>query len=601
MLTSFYKQDLPISMMSQFTHLFVDTDPWNSSGHFPSSFQQTWGESPGYTAFDWSRRGGHVLERQQSTSGHCPLQSTLGHCPPQSTWGHCPPQSTSGHGPPQGYSFYPAEASIEHSQSGFGCTQLATPIRAISPHYHQYYSDISSGESFNQWTFQSGRGTQIVQSDDCHNTQFSLHQQSTPCNTHFQNEFHQEYTNHLNVPNSFRNYTDKNYNFPHLPKDLSFDPSKSKWSHFYRQFEQYAKDKHWSSQECESNLKYVLQGKAADYLAYLNELVPNLPYYDLIMQMKQFMESQDLFDPQFNQWHCQRTFNNHKDCSYTFTPNSQDTDYQSSLFCIQTIGTQHQSSFQEPHWQREEQLISYRGSIDDSLSPFDFSGDNAMVHSPFQKIKMLSEGEPALKEMACPENLPCGTLDTTEQFFSFQIPPVAAQFNREPGREQRGRYELYRGSRQGSISSDGQVELDMTCLPNKTEQGKGLPSTECKSEKIIAGSMEEGLASLENKSEKLIMELPVEQSQSVTGLLPLPGEGRGMQRNHKDSMSIEEIEEQLWPELTELQSVPGHSLEVHPKIQESNSEINDFWWDSVGSKEHWPEGKNEIQKAVKNI
>ena len=277
-------------MMSQFTQLFVDTNPWNSSGHFPFSFQQTWGESPGFTAFDWSRRGGHVPERQQSTSGHCPPQSTSGHCPSQgysfypavperqqSTLRHCPPQSTFGHGPPQGYSFYPAEASKEHSPSGFGSTQLATPIRAICPDYHQDYSDISSGESFNQWKFQSGWGTQITQPDDCHDTQFSPPQQSTPCNTHFQNEFHQENTNHLNVPNSFRNYKDKNYNSPNLRKHLSFDPSKSKWSHFYRQFEQYAKDKHWSSQECKSNMKYVLKGKAADYLAFLNELVPNLP------------------------------------------------------------------------------------------------------------------------------------------------------------------------------------------------------------------------------------------------------------------------------------------------------------------------------------
>ena len=101
-----------------------------------------------------------------------------------------------------------------------------------------------------------------------------------------------------------------------------------------------------------------------------------------------------------------------------------------------------------------------------------------MVHGPFQKIEMLSTGEPVLKEMACPENLPCGTLDTTEQFVSFQVPPVAAQFNREPRRRQRGRYALYRGSRQGSTSSDHQVEQDMTGLPsNKTELGKGLPST----------------------------------------------------------------------------------------------------------------------------
>ena len=178
-----------------------------------------------------------------------------------------------------------------------------------------------------------------------------------------------------------------------------------------------------------------------------------------------------------------------------------------------------------------------------------------------------------------------------------QVPPVAAQFNREPRRQQRGRYELYSGSRQGSISSDRQVELDMTCLPNKTEQGKGLPSTECKSKQIIAGSMGERLASLENKSEKLIMELPIEQSQNVTSLLPLPGEGRGIQRIHKDSMSIEEIEEQLWPDPIELQLVPGHTLEVHPKIQQSNSEINSFWWNSVGSKDLWPEDENEHPKS----
>ena len=201
--------------------------------------------------------------------------------------------------------------------------------------------------------------------------------------------------------------------------------------------------------------------------------------------------------------------------------------------------------------------------------------------------------------MACPENLPGGPLDTTEQFVSFQILPVAAQFNREPRGRQRGRYELYRGSCQGSISSDHQVKLDITGLPSKTELGKGLPSTECKAEKITAGSMEEGLASLESKSKELIMETLVEQLQNITSLLPLPGEGRGIQRNHKDSMSIEKIEEQLWPEPIELQSVPSDSLEVYPMIQESNTEINDFWWDRVGSKDHWSDDKNENPKSCK--
>ena len=66
------------------------------------------------------------------------------------------------------------------------------------------------------------------------------------------------------------------------------------------------------------------------------------------------------------------------------------------------------------HWPSQEQFISYRGSQNNSFSPVDFSGHNAMVHNPFQETKMLSEGEPALKEMACPENIHCG-----EQFVAF--------------------------------------------------------------------------------------------------------------------------------------------------------------------------------------
>ena len=99
-----------------------------------------------------------------------------------------------------------------------------------------------------------------------------------------------------------------------------------------------------------------------------------------------------------------------------------------------------------------------------------------MVHGPFQRIKMLSEGEPALEEMACPENLPCGTLDTTEQFVSFQVPSVAAR-NREPRGRQRGRYALYRGSRQESISSDHQVDLEMISRLSETSLKEGLYST----------------------------------------------------------------------------------------------------------------------------
>ena len=255
--------------------------------------------------------------------------------------GHCPSQSTSGHCPSQGYSFYPTESSPGHIPCGFGSTQSATVIEAFSPCYQQIYSDIPSGDTLSQWTFQSSQGTQMAQPDVYHNTQFSLPQQSSPCNIHFQHGLQQN-TYHPNVRNLLSNWKDDIYNSTQLPKYLSFDPSKSKWSDLYRKFEQYADDKHWSSQECKSNLKYVLHGKAADYMAYLNELVPDLTYYDFIMQMKKYMESQDLFDSQFEQWHRQRTFGNNTDRSCTFIPNSHD--------CTQPMGIQPQSSFQEPHW-----------------------------------------------------------------------------------------------------------------------------------------------------------------------------------------------------------------------------------------------------------
>ena len=553
-------------MMSQFSQ---DTDPWNSSEHFPSSFQPTWGECQRFTALDWWRVG-YVPDGEQSILGHCPSPSTLRHCPPQTTFGHSPSQ---------GYSLYPKEAPPGHSPCGLGSTQLATAIGALSPGYQANHHYIPSGESLNQSKFQS------VWDAQPNYQQISHPQQSTPFNTRFQNEFQQEFTNHTHATDSRSNYTDQNTNFQSLPKYLSFDPSKSKWSDFYRKFEHYAKDKHWSSQECMSNLKYVLQGKAADYLAYLNELVPNLPYYDLIMQMEQHMESQDLIDPQFNKLHHQRTFD--IDCSYTSTPNSQNTCYQPSAYHTQAVGTQHLTSFPEPHWQSQGKFLSYRGSHNDTLSSFDFSGDNAMVHGPFQNGEMLSRGVPALEEMACLEHLPCDTLDMKEQFVSFQVPPVAEQ-NGESSESQIGRGVLHQGSCHDSSYSEHQTELEEICLPSKTRQNKGL-----KSERIIAKNKEEGLVFLKSKSRKSARELPAKQWPNIASLLPFPEKGKGIQKAHRNSMSVEEAEELLWPEPTELQLVQGNSSEIHPEIQESKSEITDFWWDSMSSSELGSRDKRE--------
>ena len=96
-------------MMSQFSQDFVD-----ASGHFPSSFQPTWGGSQRFTALDWSRRSGHVQDGERSILGHCPSKTTFEHCLSQ------------------GYSFYPIEAPPGHSLFVLGNIRLATSLGATS-------------------------------------------------------------------------------------------------------------------------------------------------------------------------------------------------------------------------------------------------------------------------------------------------------------------------------------------------------------------------------------------------------------------------------------------------------------------------------------
>ena len=133
------------------------------------------------------------------------------------------------------------------------------------------------------------------------------------------------------------------------------------------------------------------------------------------------------------------------------------------------MGTQHLTSFPDPYWQSEEKFIRYRESHDENYYSVDFSGDNAMVHGPFQNGEMLSRGVSALEEMACLKHLPCDTLDMKEQFVSFQVSPVAEQ-NGESRESQIGRGVLHQGSCHDSSYSEHQIEFEEICLPSKTRQ-----------------------------------------------------------------------------------------------------------------------------------
>ena len=82
-----------------------------------------------------------------------------------------------------------------------------------------------------------------------------------------------------------------------------------------------------------------------------------------------------------------------------------------------------------------------------------------------------------------------------------------------------------------------------------------------------------------------------EVNTNISSLLPFPEEGKDIH------MSVEELEELLWPEPTELQLVQGDSMGIHTEIQESKSEITDFWWDSMGPTEL---GSRDAKESLEN-
>ena len=74
-----------------------------------------------------------------------------------------------------------------------------------------------------------------------------------------------------------------------LPKYLYFSQFPT-WAQFYRKFLNYARDKDWSSKECKKNMGYVLEGRVAEYFHTINEQEPNLPYYDLVIRLEDFVK-----------------------------------------------------------------------------------------------------------------------------------------------------------------------------------------------------------------------------------------------------------------------------------------------------------------------
>ena len=74
-----------------------------------------------------------------------------------------------------------------------------------------------------------------------------------------------------------------------LPKYLYFSQFPT-WAEFYRKFLNYARDMDWSAKECKKNMGYVLEGRVAEYFHAINEQEPNLPYYDLVIRLEDFVK-----------------------------------------------------------------------------------------------------------------------------------------------------------------------------------------------------------------------------------------------------------------------------------------------------------------------
>ena len=59
-----------------------------------------------------------------------------------------------------------------------------------------------------------------------------------------------------------------------------------------------------------------------------------------------------------------------------------------------------------------------------------------------------------------------------------------------------------------------------------------------------------------------------EVNTKISSLLPFQEERKGIQKTHRDGMSVEKLKKPLLPEPTELQLVQGDSMGIHPEIQE---------------------------------
>ncbi|MEW8544965.1 MAG: hypothetical protein AB2693_15675, partial [Candidatus Thiodiazotropha sp.] len=116
---------------------------------------------------------------------------------------------------------------------------------------------------------------------------------------------------------------------------------------------------------------FVLSGKAAEFLAILNEQAPSLPYYDLIIRMERFMKAHEQSEQVCkNQTNLQILTNrpslseHRSTCSICETPYYQH--YEKPAWFTLRQGSQQYTPFREPCHQQRERYMEV--AIDSRLS-----------------------------------------------------------------------------------------------------------------------------------------------------------------------------------------------------------------------------------------
>ena len=166
-----------------------------------------------------------------------------------------------------------------------------------------------------------------------------------------------------------------------LPKSLYFSQSSS-WAEFYRKFLNYARDKQWSSLECKTYMGKVLEGKAAEHFQFLIEQDPNLPYYDILIRMEDFM----------NELYSQGVMSPVKPCpSKTLT----DTQVHYSTPCSYMHTNKHHSPslniVQEPHFNLSNEPVNWEERYGDNENSQRLNCENSSLRTETSKCNVACD------------------------------------------------------------------------------------------------------------------------------------------------------------------------------------------------------------------